>query len=84
MEIIDQIFSKIYTLLDRAVDFLKHLTRLEIMVKLNEMSRKIHSSLIVLSIIFLNIRKEYLLTHLSCWNNRNDICNIYIYIYIYI
>tara|TARA_B100000401_G_C52720104_1_gene678171 strand:+ start:150 stop:941 length:792 start_codon:yes stop_codon:yes gene_type:complete len=55
MEIIDQIFSKIYTLLDRAVDFLKHLTRLEIMVKLNEMSRKIHSSLIVLSIIFLTL-----------------------------
>ena len=55
MEIIDQIFTKIYTLLDRAVDFLKHLTRLEIMVKLNEMSRKIHSSLIVLSIIFLTL-----------------------------
>ena len=55
MEIIDQIFAKIYTLLDRAVDFLKHLTRLEIMFKLNEMSRKIHSSLIVLSIIFLTL-----------------------------
>ena len=55
MEIIDQIFAKIYTLLDRAVDFLKHLTRLEIMFKLNEMSRKIHSSLIVLSILFLTL-----------------------------
>ncbi len=55
MEMIDQILLKIYTMLDRVVEFLKHMTRLEIMVKINEMSRKIHSSLIVLAIFFVAI-----------------------------
>ena len=55
MEIIDQILLKIYTILDRGVEFLKHITRLEIMVKINEVSRKIHSSLIVLAIFFVAI-----------------------------
>lgn len=60
MEKIDQILLKIYTILDRAVEFLKHITRLEIMTKINEMSRKIHSSLIVLAILFTAILALYL------------------------
>jgi hypothetical protein len=55
MEKIDQILLKIYTILDRAVEFFKHITRLEIMTKINEMSRKIHSSLIVLAMVFVAI-----------------------------
>ena len=59
MEKIDQILLKIYTILDRAVEFLKHITRLEIMTKINEMSRKIHSSLIVLALFFVAIYSIY-------------------------
>ena len=59
MEAIDQLLSKIYTILDRVVEFLKHITRLEIMVKLNEMSRKIHSSLIVIAMFFVAIYSIY-------------------------
>ena len=55
MEVIDQILLKIYKILDRGVEFLKHITRFEIMTKLNEVSRKIHSSLIVLAILFLTL-----------------------------
>ncbi len=59
MENIDQLLLKIYSILDRVVEFLKHITRLEIMVKLNEMSRKIHSSLIVLAMLFVAIFSIY-------------------------
>jgi len=59
MEKIDQILLKIYTILDRAVEFLKHITRLEIMTKIKEMSRKIHSSLIVLALFFVAIYSIY-------------------------
>ena len=52
MEIIDQILNKIYSYFDRGVEFLKHITRLELMTKLNEISKKIHSSLVGLAIIF--------------------------------
>ncbi len=55
MEMIDQVLRKIYTLLDRVVEFLKHITRLEIMIKLNDISKKIHSLLTVLAIIFLTL-----------------------------
>tara|TARA_B100001564_G_C20651381_1_gene677000 strand:- start:615 stop:1400 length:786 start_codon:yes stop_codon:yes gene_type:complete len=60
MEKIDQILLKIYTILDRAVEFFKHITRLEIMTKINEMSRKIHSSLILLAILLTAILAIYL------------------------
>ena len=49
---IDQILNKIYTYFDRAVEFLKNITRLELMIKLNEISKKIHSSLVGLAIVF--------------------------------
>ena len=52
MENIDQILNKIYSYFDRAVEFLKNITRLELMVKLNEISKKIHSSLVGLAIVF--------------------------------
>jgi len=55
MEMIDQILAKVYALLDRFVEFLKYITRLEIMVKLNNISKKTHSLLTVLAIIFLTI-----------------------------
>ncbi len=55
MEIVDQILGKIYNLLDRVVEFLKHITRLEIMMKLNEISKKIHSLLTLLAIVFLTL-----------------------------
>jgi hypothetical protein len=52
METIDQILNKIYSYFDRGVEFLKHITRLELMTKLNEISKKIHSSLVGLAIVF--------------------------------
>ena len=52
MENIDQLLNKIYSYFDRAVEFLKNITRLELMVKLNEISKKIHSSLVGLAIVF--------------------------------
>jgi hypothetical protein len=52
MERIDQILNKIYSYFDRAVEFLKHITRLELMTKLNKISKKIHSSLVGLAIVF--------------------------------
>ena len=55
MEMFDQLLGRIYNLLDRFVEFLKYITRLEVMMKLNEISKKIHSLLIVLAIIFLTI-----------------------------
>ena len=55
MEKIDQILNKIYTYFDRAVEFMKHITRLELMAKLNEISKQIHSLLVVLAIVFSSI-----------------------------
>lgn len=55
MENIDQILNKIYSYFDRAVEFLKNITRLELMIKLNEISKKIHSSLVGLAIVFTTL-----------------------------
>ena len=52
MEKVDQILNKIYTYFDRAVEFMKYITRLELMAQLNEISKQIHSLLVVLAIIF--------------------------------
>ena len=55
MENIDQILNKIYSYFDRAVEFLKNITRLELMIKLNEISKKIHSLLVGLAIVFTTL-----------------------------
>ncbi len=55
MEKVDQILNKIYTYFDRAVEFMKYITRLELMAKLNEISKQIHSSLVVLAIVFTTL-----------------------------
>ena len=52
MERIDKILNKVYTYFDRAVEFMKYITRLELMIKLNEISKQIHSSLVLLAIVF--------------------------------
>ena len=70
MEKIDQILLKIYTILDRAVEFFKHITRLEIMTKINEMSRKIHSSLILLAILLTAILAIYLSIKFGSGNHK--------------
>ena len=51
MEKIDQTLDMIFAKFDLAVEFLKNITRLEIMMKINDINKKIHSLLILLGIV---------------------------------
>ena len=49
----DQALDMIFAKFDLAVDFLKNITRLEIMMKINDINKKIHSLLILLGIAII-------------------------------
>ena len=50
MEKIDQILSNLYLKLDIVVNFLKKITSIKLMTKLNDLSKKVHATLIISSV----------------------------------